>query len=41
MLSIIITAKAAGASEQFSFELIKALKGADAAEKVRDSICAR
>ncbi len=37
----IITAKAAGASEQFSFELIKALKGADAAEKVRDSICAR
>ena len=36
-----ITARAAGASEEFSFELIKVLKGADAAEKVRKSICAR
>ena len=37
----IITAKAAGASEQFSFEIINAIKGADAAEKVRLDICAR
>lgn len=37
----IITAEAAGASEQFSFELIKALKGENAALKVRESICAR
>ena len=36
-----ITAEAAGASEQFAFELIKALKGEDAALKVRESICAR
>ena len=38
---LIITAKAAGASEEFSFELIKALKGINEAEKVRASICAR
>ena len=37
----IITAKAAGASEEFSFELIKTLKNSDAAEAVRNSICAR
>lgn len=37
----IITARAAGASEEFSFELIKALLGKDAANKVRKSICAR
>lgn len=37
----IITAKAAGASEQFSFAIIEALKGKDAAEAVRKSICAR
>lgn len=37
----IITAKAAGASEQFSFELIKLLAGDKAAEEVRSSICAR
>ncbi|MBR2021974.1 MAG: DJ-1/PfpI family protein [Clostridia bacterium] len=36
-----ITARAAGASEEFSFELIRVLKGEDAAEKVRKSICAR
>ena len=38
---LIITGKAAGASEEFSFELIKALKGVNEAEKVRASICAR
>lgn len=37
----IVTARAAGASEEFSFELIKLLKGKDEAEKVRHSICAR
>ena len=36
-----ITARAAGASEQFSFELIRVLKGEEAAENVRKSICAR
>ena len=36
-----ITARAAGASEEFSFELIRALKGKDVAENVRKSICAR
>ena len=36
-----ITARAAGASEEFSFELIRVLKGKDAAENVRKSICAR
>ena len=36
-----ITARAAGASEEFSFELITVLKGKDAAENVRKSICAR
>ena len=36
-----ITARAAGASEEFSFELIRALKGNEAAENVRKSICAR
>ena len=36
-----ITAKAAGASEQFAFALIEALKGKQAAETVRESICAR
>jgi len=37
----IITAKAAGASEQFSFELISILKDKEQAEKVRLGICAR
>ena len=37
----IITARAAGASEEFSFELIKVLKGEEVAENVRKSICAR
>lgn len=37
----IITAKAAGASEEFSFELIRTLKDSAAAEAVRNSICAR
>lgn len=37
----IITAEAAGASEEFSFELIKALRGEEAALKVKTSICAR
>ena len=37
----IITAKAAGASEQFSFAIISALKGDNAANAVRESICAR
>ena len=36
-----ITARAAGASEEFSFELISVLKGKEAAETVRKSICAR
>ncbi len=36
-----ITAKAAGASEEFSFAIIAALKDKDAAEAVRRSICAR
>ena len=36
-----ITARAAGASEEFSFELIRVLKGDAAAENVRKSICAR
>ncbi len=36
-----ITARAAGASEEFSFELIRVLKGEEAAENVRKSICAR
>ena len=36
-----ITARAAGASEEFSFELIRVLKGNEAAEIVRKSICAR
>lgn len=36
-----ITARAAGASEEFSFELIALLKGREAAENVRKSICAR
>ena len=36
-----ITAKAAGASEEFSFAIIAALKGKQAAEAVRESICAR
>ncbi len=38
---LLITAKGAGASEQFSFEIIASLKGRAAAEKVRESICAR
>lgn len=37
----IITAKAAGASEEFSFELIKTLKDEKTANAVRESICAR
>ncbi len=37
----IITARAAGASEEFSFELIKVLKGEDVMRKVKKSICAR
>ena len=37
----IITAKAAGSSEEFSFELIRTLKDNAAAEAVRESICAR
>lgn len=36
-----ITAKAAGASEEFAFALIEALKGKDAVQSVRASICAR
>ena len=38
---LFITAEAAGASEQFAFELIRALRSDDAAQKVRESICAR
>ena len=37
----IITAAAAGVSEEFSFELISVLKGGETAHKVRESICAR
>ncbi len=37
----LITAKAAGASEEFSFELIRILKDEKTAEEVRQSICAR
>lgn len=37
----IITAMAAGSSEEFSFELIRCLKDDEAAQKVRQSICAR
>ena len=37
----IITAKAAGSSEEFSFELIKTLQDSKTAEEVRNSICAR
>lgn len=36
-----ITAAAAGVSEEFSFALIEALRGKEAAEKVRESIVAR
>lgn len=36
-----ITAKAAGSSEEFSFEIIRTLKNDTAAESVRKSICAR
>lgn len=37
----IITAKAAGCSEEFSFELIKVLKNKETAYAVKESICAR
>ena len=37
----VITARAAGASEEFAFELIRALTSKEAAEKVRRAICAR
>lgn len=37
----IITAKAAGSSEEFSFELIRCLKDDTTVQKVRQSICAR
>ena len=37
----ITTAKAAGASEEFSFELIKILKGKEKATEVKNSIFAR
>lgn len=36
-----ITARAAGASEEFSFELIRVLCGKDKVEEIRKSICAR
>lgn len=36
-----ITARAAGASEEFSFELISVLCGKEKSEEVRKSICAR
>lgn len=36
-----ITARAAGASEEFSFELIRLLCGDDVKEQIRKSICAR
>lgn len=35
----IITANAAGSAFEFSFKLIEALRGADAADKVRRAIC--
>ena len=37
----IITAEAAGASEQFALELIRSLRGDDVSEKIRNAICAR
>lgn len=37
----LITGEAAGASELFSFELIRALRSVEKAEEVRSSICAR
>ena len=37
----IITARAAGASEEFSFELISVLCGQEKKEEIRRSICAR
>lgn len=37
----IVTAEAAGASESFAFELIRLLRGEQAAEQVRDAVCAR
>lgn len=37
----IITARAAGASEEFAFELIRALRSKEAADKVKNAICAR
>ena len=37
----VVTAKAAGASEEFSFELIRLLCGQNASDKVKASICAR
>ena len=37
----IITARAAGASEEFAFAIIELLKGKEDAQKVRVSICAR
>ena len=37
----IITARAAGASEEFAFELIRALASKEAAEKVKNAIYAR
>ena len=37
----IVTAKAAGASEEFSFELIRLLCSQDVSDKVKNSICAR
>ena len=36
-----VTARAAGASEEFSFELIRLLCGEDMKEQIRKSICAR
>lgn len=36
-----VTARAAGASEELAFELIRLLKGKAAAEEVKKSICAR
>ena len=38
---LFITAKAAGASEEFSFAFIEALKSKAAALGVKESICAR
>lgn len=37
----IITARAAGVSELFAFELIRALRSAETAETVRKAVCAR